>query len=255
MNPGGPQGVLTITNLVKRWGSTDVLKGVGLRVERGTVGVLIGPSGCGKSTVLRCVNGLEPFQEGEVVVGTAHLTAGTSNGRREQLRQLRRCVGTVFQQFQLFPHLTVLENVIEAPIHVLGKPREIAVSEARSLLDRVGLSERVAAMPHQLSGGQQQRVAIARALAMQPDLLLFDEPTSALDPKMAGEVLSVISDLAKSGQTMLVVTHAMAFARKVATQVHVLSDGVVVESGSPSQVFDSPCHPATRELLAEGASV
>jgi ABC-type polar amino acid transport system ATPase subunit len=147
----------------------------------------------------------------------------------------------------------VLENVIEAPIHVLGKPREIAVSEARALLDRVGLAERLAAMPHQLSGGQQQRVAVARALAMQPDLLLFDEPTSALDPKMTAEVLSVITDLAKSGQTMLVVTHAMGFARKVATEVHVLSDGVIIESGPPSQVFDSPTHPATREFLAEGA--
>jgi ABC-type polar amino acid transport system ATPase subunit len=246
--------VLTVTNLVKRWGRTEVLKGVGLRVERGTVSVLIGPSGCGKTTVLRCVNGLEPFDDGEVVVGTARLTAGTSNGRQEQLKQLRRCVGTVFQQFQLFPHLTVLENVIEAPIHVLGKPREIAVSEARALLDRVGLAERLTAMPHQLSGGQQQRVAVARALAMQPDLLLFDEPTSALDPKMTAEVLSVISDLAKSGQTMLVVTHAMGFARKVATDVHVLFDGVIIESGPPSQVFDSPSHPATREFLAEGAS-
>jgi ABC-type polar amino acid transport system ATPase subunit len=244
--------VLTITNLVKRWGSTDVLKGVSLRVERGTVSVLIGPSGCGKTTVLRCVNGLEPFQEGEIVVGTARLTAGTSNGRREQLNLLRRSVGTVFQQFNLFPHLTVLENVIEAPVHVLGKPREVAISEARALLDRVGLADRLAAMPHQLSGGQQQRVAVARALAMQPDLLLFDEPTSALDPKMTAEVLSVITDLAKSGQTMLVVTHAMAFARKVATEVHVLSDGVIVESGPPSQVFDSPSHPATREFLAEG---
>jgi ABC-type polar amino acid transport system ATPase subunit len=246
--------VLTITNLVKRWGRTDVLKGISLRVERGTVSVLIGASGCGKTTVLRCVNGLEAFDEGEIVVGTARLTAGTSNGRREQLKQLRRCVGTVFQQFQLFPHLTVLENVIEAPIHVLGKPREIAVSEARALLDRVGLAERLAAMPHQLSGGQQQRVAVARALAMQPDLLLFDEPTSALDPKMTAEVLSVITDLAKSGQTMLVVTHAMGFARKVATEVHVLSDGVIIESGPPSQVFDSPSHPATREFLAEEAT-
>ncbi|HUE17553.1 MAG TPA: amino acid ABC transporter ATP-binding protein [Planctomycetaceae bacterium] len=246
--------MLTITNLVKRWGRCDVLKGVGLRVERGTVGVLIGPSGVGKSTVLRCVNGLESFQDGEVAVGSAHLTAGLPHGRQEQLQQLRRCVGTVFQQFNLFPHLSALENVIEAPIHVLGKPREVAVSEARSLLDRVGLGDRLGAMPHQLSGGQQQRVAVARALAMQPDVLLFDEPTSSLDPKMTAEVLSVISDLAKSGQTMLVVTHAMAFARRVATQVHVLCDGVIVESGEPAQVFDAPCHPATRELLASVGS-
>jgi ABC-type polar amino acid transport system ATPase subunit len=242
--------LLTITNLVKCWGSIEVLKGVSLRVERGTVGVLIGPSGSGKSTVLRCVNGLETFQEGEVAVGTAHLSAGLGNGRSEQLRQVRRSVGTVFQQFNLFSHLSALENVIEAPIHVLGKPRDVAVNEARALLDRVGLADRVNAMPHQLSGGQQQRVAIARALAMQPDVLLFDEPTSALDPKMTAEVLAVISDLAKSGQTMLVVTHAMAFARRVATRVHVLCDGVVVEEGDPAQVFDAPGHPATRELLA-----
>jgi ABC-type histidine transport system ATPase subunit len=159
----------------------------------------------------------------------------------------------VFQQFNLFAHLTVLENVIEAPIHVLGKPRSEAISHARALLDRVGLAERLDAMPQQLSGGQQQRVAIARALAMQPDVMLFDEPTSALDPKTTGEVLAVMTDLAKSGQTMLVVTHAMAFARKVATKVHVLSEGVIVESGDPQQVFDDPTHSATRELLASAA--
>jgi ABC-type polar amino acid transport system ATPase subunit len=244
--------LLTVTHLFKRWGSVEVLKGVDLRVERGTVGVLIGPSGSGKSTVLRCVNGLEPFDGGEISVGTARLTAGLSPARSEQLRQVRRHVGTVFQQFNLFPHLSALENVVEAPIHVQGKPRETAVSEARALLDRVGLADRLHAMPHQLSGGQQQRVAIARALAMQPDVLLFDEPTSALDPKMAGEVLSVISDLAKTGQTMLVVTHAMAFAKKVATEVHVMCDGLIVESGAPAQVFDSPRHAATRELLSDG---
>ena len=244
--------MLTVTHLTKRWGSTEVLRGVDLRVERGTVGVLIGPSGSGKSTVLRCVNGLEPFDGGEVSVGGARLTRGISQARSVQLKQVRRCVGTVFQQFNLFPHLSALENVIEAPIHVLGKPRDAAVGEARALLDRVGLTERLHAMPHQLSGGQQQRVAIARALAMQPDVLLFDEPTSALDPKMSGEVLSVISDLAKTGQTMLVVTHAMAFARKVATEVHVMCDGLVVESGTPAQVFDAPRHAATRELLSDG---
>ena len=244
--------MLTVTQLAKRWGSYEVLKGVDFCVERGTVGVLIGPSGSGKSTVLRCVNGLESFDGGEVAVGGARLTPGISQARSVQLKQVRRFVGTVFQQFNLFPHLSALENVIEAPIHVLGKPRDAAVGEARALLDRVGLTDRLHAMPHQLSGGQQQRVAIARALAMQPDVLLFDEPTSALDPKMAGEVLSVISDLAKTGQTMLVVTHAMAFARKVATEVHVMCDGLVVESGTPAQVFDAPRHAATRELLSDG---
>jgi ABC-type polar amino acid transport system ATPase subunit len=244
--------LLTVTHLIKRWGSCEVLKGVDFRVERGTVGVIIGPSGSGKSTVLRCVNGLEPFDAGEVSVGSARLTPGLSHARSVQLKQLRRSVGTVFQQFNLFPHLTALENVIEAPIHVAGKSGETAVSEARVLLERVGLGDKLNAMPQQLSGGQQQRVAIARALAMHPDVLLFDEPTSALDPKMAGEVLSVISDLAKTGQTMLVVTHAMAFAKKVATEVHVMCDGRIVESGRPEQVFDSPCNPATRELLSNG---
>jgi ABC-type polar amino acid transport system ATPase subunit len=244
--------LLTVTHLTKRWGSCEVLKGVDFRVERGTVGVLIGPSGSGKSTVLRCVNGLEPFDGGEISVGGARLTPGISPARTAQLQQVRRSVGTVFQQFNLFAHLSVVENVIEAPIHVLSKPRDAAISEARSLLDRVGLGDRLQAMPQQLSGGQQQRVAIARALAMRPDVLLFDEPTSALDPKMSGEVLSVISDLAKTGQTMLVVTHAMAFAKRVATEVHVMCDGLIVESGAPAQVFDAPRHAATRELLSDG---
>jgi ABC-type polar amino acid transport system ATPase subunit len=241
--------LLTVANLVKRRGGRDVLKGVSLRVERGTVGVLIGPSGCGKSTLVRCANGLEMFEEGEVAVGDARLTAGNGNGREEQLRTLRRSVGTVFQQFNLFAHRTMLENVIEAPICVLNKPREEAIRLAKTLLARVGLTDRLDAFPHQLSGGQQQRVAIARALAMQPEVILFDEPTSSLDPKMTAEVLGVIADLAKSGQTMLVVTHAMSFARRVATNVHVLVDGLIVESGPPAQVFDSPTHPATRELL------
>jgi ABC-type polar amino acid transport system ATPase subunit len=245
--------VLTITNLVKRRGGRDVLKGVSLGVERGTVGVLIGPSGCGKSTLVRCANGLEMFEEGEVAVGDARLTAGNGNGREQQLRLLRRSVGTVFQQFNLFAHRTMLENVIEAPIHVLGKPPGEAIRQAQVLLARVGLTERLDAYPHQLSGGQQQRVAIARALAMQPEVILFDEPTSSLDPRMTAEVLAVIADLAKSGQTMLVVTHAMSFARRVATSVHVMCDGVIVESGPPEQIFEAPSHAATRELLTSSA--
>ncbi len=246
--------MLTVTNLVKRWGRTDVLKGVSLRVERGTVSVLIGPSGCGKTTVLRCVNGLEAFDEGEIVVGTARLTAGTSNGRQEQLKQLRRCVGTVFQQFQLFPHLTVLENVIEAPIHVLGKLREIAINEARALLDRVGLGELWRRCHTSSPAGSNSALPLRGRWRCSPTCYCLTSQRAPLDPKMTAEVLSVISDLAKSGQTMLVVTHAMGFARKVATEVHVLSDGVIIESGPPSQVFDSPTHPATREFLAEGAS-
>jgi ABC-type polar amino acid transport system ATPase subunit len=242
--------LLTVTNLVKRRGGRDVLKGVNLRVERGTVGVLIGASGSGKSTLVRCANGLEPFESGEVAVGQARLTAGNGNGRDQELRTLRRSVGTVFQQFNLFAHRTTLENVIEAPICVLHQSRDEAIRKAEGLLARVGLSDRLDAMPHQLSGGQQQRVAIARALAMQPEVILFDEPTSSLDPKMTSEVLGVMTDLAKSGQTMLVVTHAMSFARRVATNVHVLVDGVIVESGAPEQVFDCPTNPATRELLS-----
>jgi ABC-type polar amino acid transport system ATPase subunit len=241
--------VLTITDLVKRRGGRDVLKGVSLSVERGTVGVLIGPSGCGKSTLVRCVNGLEMFEAGEVAVGDARLTAGNGRDRALELELLRRSLGTVFQQFNLFAHMTMLENVIEAPIHVLHKPRDEAIRQAEALLSRVGLTDRLDALPNQLSGGQQQRVAIARALAMQPDVILFDEPTSSLDPKMTAEVLAVMTDLAKSGQTMLVVTHAMSFARRVATTVHVMIDGVIVESGPPAQVFESPTHPATRELL------
>jgi ABC-type polar amino acid transport system ATPase subunit len=241
--------VLTITDLVKRRGGRDVLKGVSLSVERGTVGVLIGPSGCGKSTLVRCVNGLEMFEAGEVAVGDARLTAGNGRDRALELELLRRSLGTVFQQFNLFAHMTMLENVIEAPIHVLHKPRDEAIRQAEALLARVGLTDRLDALPNQLSGGQQQRVAIARALAMQPDVILFDEPTSSLDPKMTAEVLAVMTDLAKSGQTMLVVTHAMSFARRVATTVHVMIDGVIVESGPPAQVFESPTHPATRELL------
>jgi ABC-type polar amino acid transport system ATPase subunit len=243
--------MLTVNKLAKRRGGAQVLRSVDLQIDRGCVGVLIGPSGSGKSTLLRCVNGLEAFDEGEISLGGARLTAGNHRGRADELTLLRRRVGTVFQQFNLFAHLNALENVIEAPIHVLRKPREQAVAEARALLERVGLLERVHAMPHQLSGGQQQRVAIARALAMQPDLLLFDEPTSALDPRMTGEVLAVIADLARSGQTMLVVTHAMGFARRVGTEIHVLTEGVIVEHGPPERLFESPAHPSTRALLAD----
>lgn len=241
--------MLKIASLVKRHGNREVLRGVSLELARGRVGVLIGPSGSGKSTLLRCVNGLEVFQAGEVTVGMTRLDAAASPQRQQQLRDIRRKVGMVFQQFNLFPHLSVLGNVIEAPMHVLKKPREAAVADAAALLDRVGLGDRLESMPHQLSGGQQQRVAIARALAMHPELILFDEPTSALDPKMTGEVLAVMADLARGGQTMLVVTHAMGFARRVANDVHVIADGVIAESGPPEQIFDAPQHERTKELL------
>ncbi|MGE5195642.1 MAG: amino acid ABC transporter ATP-binding protein [Deltaproteobacteria bacterium] len=244
--------MLTISQLVKRFRDREVLRGVSLSLEPGKVGVLIGPSGSGKSTILRCVNGLESFEGGEITVAAGRLTANLPYGdRQRQLLQIRRTVGMVFQQFNLFPHMTVLANVIEAPVHVLNLPRERAVAEARRLLERVGLGDRLESRPAQLSGGQQQRVAIARALAMQPELILFDEPTSALDPKMTAEVLAVMTDLAQQGETMLVVTHAMTFARQVANQVHVIANGVIVESGPPAQVFEAPQHAETKELLQQ----
>ncbi len=244
--------MLTISNLGKRFGDREVLRGVSLRLDAGKAGVLIGPSGSGKSTILRCINGLETFDVGEIAVAETHLVASLSYGDRQRLLlQIRRVVEMVFQQFNLFPHMTVLANVIEAPVHVLKLPRDRAVAEARQFLDRVGLGDRLDSRPAQLSGGQQQRVAIARALAMHPQLILFDEPTSALDPKMTGEVLAVIADLAKQGETMLVVTHAMSFARRVADEVHVIANGVIVESGPPAQIFEAPQHAETKELLRE----
>ena len=244
--------MLTITQLVKRFRNREVLRGASLVLESGKVGVLIGPSGSGKSTLLRCINGLEAFDGGEIAVAGGRLAGNSSHGeRQQQLGLIRRHVGMVFQQFNLFPHLTVLGNVIEAPVHVLKTPRDNAVAEARKLLERVGLGERLDSYPSQLSGGQQQRVAIARALAMKPTLILFDEPTSALDPKMTGEVLAVMADLARQGETMLVVTHAMEFARRVANDVHVMAEGVIVESGPPSQVFGAPQRDETKELLQQ----
>ena len=247
--------MLTVSQLTKRHGAAEILRGASLELPRAGVGVLIGPSGSGKSTLLRCVNGLEAFQAGVIDVAGIRLDSTSPPAqRRDALARIRLHVGMVFQQFNLFPHLTALENVVEAPIHVLRKSRDAAVADARALLDRVGLAQKLDALPHQLSGGQQQRVAIARSLAMRPDLVLFDEPTSALDPRMTGEVLSVMTDLAKAGQTMLVVTHAMQFARRVATIVNVLSEGRVVESGPPDQIFDSPSHEATKELLRDAAN-
>lgn len=239
-------------DLVKRHGTLEVLRGLSLSIKRGEVAVIIGPSGGGKSTFLRCLNGLEPFDGGSVTIDGVCLRADTPPAERQHLlRQIRRRVGMVFQSFNLFPHRSVLQNVTEAPIHVLGLERTEAESRARRLLDRVGLADKLHAMPGELSGGQQQRVAIARTLAMEPQAILFDEPTSALDPRMTAEVLAVMTDLARDGQTMVVVTHAIRFARQVATSVHVFGDGKVIESGPPEQVLDSPREEATRLLLAE----
>lgn len=238
--------------LVKRHGPLEVLKGITFEVKRGEVAAVIGPSGGGKSTFLRCINGLDTFQGGSVHVDDLTLTPATHPRHDARLLQrVRRRVGFVFQQFNLFPHMTALENVIEAPIQVLGRSREEAEAKGKELLTRVGLGQKLDSLPRRLSGGQQQRVAIARALAMEPEAILFDEPTSALDPVMTQEVLEVITDLAKAGQTMIVVTHAMGFARNVATSVHVFADGYDVEHGPPAQVFGSPQHPTTKAFLAD----
>jgi len=243
--------VIAVRGLVKRYGENEILKGVSFEVSRGEVAAVMGGSGSGKSTLLRCINGLEPFQAGSVGVGDYNLPPDVHPRRNaDLLRAVRRRVGFVFQQFNLFPHLNVLENLIEAPLRVLGLRREVAFDRARRLLERVGLPEKADAFPRHLSGGQQQRVAIARALAMEPEVVLFDEPTSALDPAMASEVMSVVTDLARSGQTMIVVTHSVGFALTAATVVHILADGVAVESGPPARILNESRHPATRALLA-----
>jgi ABC-type polar amino acid transport system ATPase subunit len=247
--------MIEVRDLVKNHHPLRVLDGVSLTVRRGEVAVVVGPSGGGKSTLLRCINGLETFEQGEVRVEDIVLRPNASNaGRDDGLRQLRRRVGMVFQQFHLFPHLCVLDNVMSGPLWALGRPRDEAETTARHLLERVGLADKIDAWPGQLSGGQQQRVAIARALAMKPEAILFDEPTSALDPRMAGEVLRVIADLAGSGQTMIVVTHAMSFARRVAHTVHVMHDGRIAESGPPEQIFGQPCQEVTRSFLAQATT-
>jgi ABC-type polar amino acid transport system ATPase subunit len=241
--------MIEVRDLVKSHGGLKVLDGVSLAVRRGEVAVIVGPSGGGKSTLLRCINGLETFEAGEVRVDTLLRGPGLSSERI--LRDVRRRVGMVFQQFHLFPHLSVLENVLSGPCHVLGRRRADAEPEAVELLRRVGMENKAKARPEELSGGQQQRVAIARALAVHPEAVLFDEPTSALDPRMANEVLDVIDKLADDGQTMVVVTHAMNFARRVADTLHVMHAGKVIESGPPEQVFASPQREETRWFLGE----
>ena len=235
--------LLAIQNLRKSFGRLDVLKGIGLDVQEGEVVALIGASGSGKSTLLRCLNRLEPPTS-----GTIHFR-GQEAGPTD-LNRLRREIGMVFQRFNLFPHLTALENVTLAPREVLGTNRKQAEEEGRELLARVHLSAKADNYPGELSGGQQQRVAIARALALKPAVLLFDEPTSALDPELVGEVLEVMRDLARERRTMLVATHEMQFAREVANRVLFLDDGVILEEGRPDQVFENPTHPRTREFLA-----
>ncbi|NNG98010.1 amino acid ABC transporter ATP-binding protein [Gordonia araii] len=240
----------------KSFGSLRVLNGVSLEVQRGEVACLIGPSGSGKSTFLRCVNHLERINSGRLYVD-GELMGYRERGDKlyelspKQAARQRRDIGMVFQHFNLFPHRTALENVIEAPVLVAGVSKSEAVERARGLLDQVGLSDRADHYPAQLSGGQQQRVAIARALAMEPKLMLFDEPTSALDPELVGDVLAVMRKLADAGMTMLVVTHEMGFAREVADQLVFMDAGVVVEAGDPREVLANPQHERTQAFLAK----
>lgn len=240
----------------KNFGSLQVLKGIDLEVGSGEVLCLVGPSGSGKSTFLRCINHLEKVDAGRLYVD-GELVGYRQKGDKlyeispKQAARQRRDIGMVFQHFNLFPHRTALENVIEAPILVKGESRAEATKRGRTLLEKVGLSAKVDAYPAQLSGGQQQRVAIARALAMEPKLMLFDEPTSALDPELVGEVLSVMRDLAEAGMTMVVVTHEMGFAREVADAVAFMDNGVVVEAGQPDQVLGAPTHQRTRDFLSK----
>jgi polar amino acid transport system ATP-binding protein len=248
-------GRVEVHGVHKSYAGTEVLHGVDLVVEPGTVTVVLGPSGSGKSTLLRSINHLEKVDRGFIALD-GELVGYRRKGdklhelqEQDVLRQRTR-FGFVFQSFNLFPHLTALENVVEAPVSAQGRQRGEVEAEARELLARVGLADRTGAYPRQLSGGQQQRVAIARALAMRPAVLLFDEPTSALDPELVGEVLSVIEDLARDGTTMIVVTHEIGFARKAADQVVFMDDGRIVESGPPEQVLDAPQHERTRTFLA-----
>ncbi|MEU3954755.1 amino acid ABC transporter ATP-binding protein [Streptomyces achromogenes] len=248
--------MVDIRSVYKSFGSLDVLKGIDLQVRTGEVTVVLGPSGSGKSTLLRTINHLEKVDRGEISVDGALMGYRRSGNKlhelpeREVLRQRTR-IGFVFQNFNLFPHLTVLENVTEAPVSALKRPRKAAEETALRLLERVGLADKAGAYPRQLSGGQQQRVAIARALALEPRLLLFDEPTSALDPELVGEVLDVIRDLAAQGTTMIVVTHEIAFAREVADTVVFMADGRIVEQGTPEQVLGAPREERTRTFLAK----
>lgn len=246
--------MVDVRSLKMCYGDNVVLENISLEVAVGSVTCLIGPSGSGKTTLLRCLNHLEKFNSGLVYVDGELVGVEERSGRLHEqsdksVAKARRKSGMVFQRFNLFPHMTALENVMEAPVHVLRQKRSEAKKDASELLASVGLSERSHAYPAQLSGGQQQRVAIARALAMKPKLMLFDEPTSALDPELVGEVLTVMKRLANRGMTMVIVTHEMAFAQEVADQVVFMENGVVVENGPPDQVFGNPENQRTKEFV------
>lgn len=241
-------------SIVKRFGHLTVLNGVDLLVKRGQVVVIIGPSGSGKTTLLRCINHLEKIDAGSIYVDGELVGYREKKGKLVEdtdvnIARIRSKIGFVFQRFNLFPHKTALENIIEAPIHVLREPKDVVVERARVLLDKVGLADKADSYPHKLSGGQQQRVAIARALAMNPKLMLFDEATSALDPELVGEVLKVMRQLAEEGMTMVVVTHEMGFARDVADHVIFMDKAVIVEQGPPAQLFDHAENQRTKDFL------
>ena len=238
--------LIRVDNLQKSFGEIEVLKGIDLNINRGDVVVIIGPSGSGKSTFLRCMNLLENPTGGKIFFNDCDITDKSTN-----INIHRQKMGMVFQHFNLFPHMTILENLTIAPIKLLKKSKAEAEANALKLLERVGLADRAGAYPKQLSGGQKQRVAIVRALAMEPEVMLFDEPTSALDPEMVGEVLEVMKELAKEGMTMVVVTHEMGFAKEVGNRVIFMDEGYIVEENSPTEIFENPQHPRLKDFLSK----
>ena len=238
--------LIRVCDLKKAFGEVDVLKGINIEIKKGEVVVIIGPSGCGKSTFLRTLNLLEEPTGGHIYFKDVDITDENTN-----INLHRRKMGMVFQQFNLFPHMTILKNMTIAPMKLLGLSKQDAEDRAIKMLEKVGLADRADSYPSQLSGGQKQRVAIVRALCMEPEVMLFDEPTSALDPEMVGEVLSVIKDLAKDGMTMAVVTHEMGFAKEVADRVIFIEDGVIMEEGTPEEIFGNPKSPRLRDFLSK----
>lgn len=236
--------MIRIENLNKSFGNLHVLKDINMTVYESDVVCLVGSSGSGKSTLLRCINFLEKKNKGKIIIEGEEIKTSTHN-----INEVRQKIGMVFQHFNLFPHKTVLENIIEAPTMVKKVPKETAIKEAMELLNKVGLDDKADVYPSKLSGGQKQRVAIARALAMKPDIMLFDEPTSALDPELVGEVLGTMKELAEDGMTMIIVTHEMAFAREVADWIYFMSEGYILERGKPEEIFENPKEERTKEFL------
>ncbi|WP_461206749.1 amino acid ABC transporter ATP-binding protein [Clostridium sp. DL1XJH146] len=238
--------MIKVTNLHKKFDKLHVLKGIDAHIKKGEVVVVIGPSGSGKSTFLRCLNLLEEPTEGEIIFEGISITNKDIN-----INDIRQKMGMVFQQFNLFPHMSVLDNITLSPMKAKNYSKEDAIKKANELLERVNLADKIDGFPRQLSGGQKQRIAIVRALAMEPDVMLFDEPTSALDPEMVGEVLAVMKELAKEGMTMVVVTHEMGFAKEVADRVIFMDDGMIAEQGTPEQIFNNPQNSRTKEFLSK----